>query len=208
MLRTIDVSSSSSLTPGPLSDTHSTPWLFIDPLDGLIDPWGSISTTLRTTAIDRRIAKLSGTLTIEILEPWCSSWTWPKSVWHLWEKHKFCILFTTIFIYCISTACYSFTLKPPYKICRTNIWSVREVCHEFHKHSRIRNFLKYRLFLIHHYSFNRNFVSSWAERKNVLFDNKAAGYRWITSCVAVIWQAGCVEVFFSTQKNHINHLFI
>jgi len=29
------------------------PWLFIDPLDGPIDPWGSISTTLRTTVLVR-----------------------------------------------------------------------------------------------------------------------------------------------------------
>ena len=38
-----------SLTPWPFSDSDSTPWLFIDPLHGRIDPWGSISTTLRTT---------------------------------------------------------------------------------------------------------------------------------------------------------------
>jgi len=28
---------------------HSTLWLFIDPLDGPIEPWVSISTTSRTT---------------------------------------------------------------------------------------------------------------------------------------------------------------
>jgi len=43
--------SSYSLTPWPFSDPHSTPWLFIDPLDGPNDPWGSISITLRTTAL-------------------------------------------------------------------------------------------------------------------------------------------------------------
>jgi len=37
--------------PWPFSDPHSTLWLFIDPLDGPIDPWGSVSTTLRTTAL-------------------------------------------------------------------------------------------------------------------------------------------------------------
>ena len=35
----------------PCSDPHSTPWLFIDPLDGPLDPWGSISTTLRITTV-------------------------------------------------------------------------------------------------------------------------------------------------------------
>jgi len=34
---------------------HLTLWLFIDPLDGPIDPWGSISTTLRTTALDHNV---------------------------------------------------------------------------------------------------------------------------------------------------------
>jgi len=29
-----------------------TPLLFIDPLDGPVDPWGSISTTFRTTEVD------------------------------------------------------------------------------------------------------------------------------------------------------------
>ena len=38
-------------TYGPFSDSHSTLWLFIDPLDGPIDPWKSISTTLRTTGL-------------------------------------------------------------------------------------------------------------------------------------------------------------
>ena len=39
------------IDPWPFSDPLSTPWLFIDPLDGPIDPWGSISTTLRTTVL-------------------------------------------------------------------------------------------------------------------------------------------------------------
>jgi len=42
-------------TYGPFSDSHSTPWQFIDPLDGPIDPWGSISTTLRTTALNKQV---------------------------------------------------------------------------------------------------------------------------------------------------------
>jgi len=43
--------SSYSLTPWPFIDPHSTPWLFIDTLDGPTDPWGSKSTTLRTTGL-------------------------------------------------------------------------------------------------------------------------------------------------------------
>jgi len=43
--------SSYSLTPWPFSGPHSTQWLFIDPLGGQIDPWGLISTTLRTTGL-------------------------------------------------------------------------------------------------------------------------------------------------------------
>lgn len=35
------------------SSIHSpTPWLFVDPLDVLIDPWGLILTTLRTLDLD------------------------------------------------------------------------------------------------------------------------------------------------------------
>ena len=43
-----------SLTPWrwPFSDPDSTLWLFIDPLAGPIDPWGSISTTLRTNGLE------------------------------------------------------------------------------------------------------------------------------------------------------------
>ena len=37
--------------PWPFSDSHSTPLLFIDPSDGSIDPWGSISTTFRITVL-------------------------------------------------------------------------------------------------------------------------------------------------------------
>ena len=45
--------SSYSLIPWVFSDPHSTPWLFIDPLDGPTGSWGSISTTLRTTAVEQ-----------------------------------------------------------------------------------------------------------------------------------------------------------
>jgi len=45
------IPSSYSLTPWLFSDPHSTPWLFIDPLDCPIEPWGSISATLRTTTL-------------------------------------------------------------------------------------------------------------------------------------------------------------
>jgi len=38
----------SFVDPWPFSDPHATLWLFIDPLDGALDPWRSISTTLRT----------------------------------------------------------------------------------------------------------------------------------------------------------------
>lgn len=41
-----------SPTPWLFIDPLSTPWLFIDPLGGPIDPWGSISTTLRTPDVD------------------------------------------------------------------------------------------------------------------------------------------------------------
>ena len=39
------------IDPLAINWPHSTPWLFIDPLDGPVDPWGSISTTLRTTGL-------------------------------------------------------------------------------------------------------------------------------------------------------------
>jgi len=40
------------IDPWSFSDPHSTTWLFVDPLDGPIDLWGSISTTLRTTELE------------------------------------------------------------------------------------------------------------------------------------------------------------
>jgi len=52
--------SSYSLNPWPFSDSHSTPRLFIDPLDGPIDPWVSIWTTFRTTGLrDRDLLQLA-----------------------------------------------------------------------------------------------------------------------------------------------------
>ena len=42
------------------SVTPFDPWLFIDPLDGPIDPWGSMSTTLRTTVLDWSVIRSCG----------------------------------------------------------------------------------------------------------------------------------------------------